>query len=55
MKKQTQQCTGEPLFNKHAMGGHVEDYCLDANPDTQHIPYAKKMEWVPVSQSFKKD
>lgn len=51
-QEKQQQCTGEPLFNESAMGGHIEDYCADPSW-TWHYP--KKMEWVPVSQSFKKD
>lgn len=52
MSKQRNNCTGESLFNKKNMGGHSEDYITD--PDNKPN-YPKKLEWVPVSQSFKKN
>lgn len=51
MKKNN--CTGEMLFEgKDNLGGHVEDYIGDPE-HPQHYP--KGLQWVPVSQSFKKD
>lgn len=46
-------CKGEALFEGvDNLGGHVEDYIGDPeNP----AYYPKKMEWVNVSQSFKKN
>ncbi len=52
MSKQKNTCTGESLLNKKNLGGHVEDYIGDPN-NPAHYP--KGMQWVPVSQSFKKD
>lgn len=51
--KLTNDCEGkESLWGKDVTGGHVEDYIVDPN----HKPnYPKKMEWVSVSQSFKKE
>lgn len=51
-KKPTKSnCTGESLFNKRNMGGHVDDYAPDPNDKTR---YPANLKWVTVGQTFKK-
>jgi hypothetical protein len=50
-KAKKQQCTGKTLLSNNSMGGHIEDYIGDPERP-QHYP--KNLQWVPVSQSFKK-
>jgi hypothetical protein len=45
-------CTDPSLFNQNNLGGHIEDYMSDP---LQPFLYTKNTQWVPVSQSFKKD
>lgn len=52
MNKSKNLCQGESLFNEKNLGGHVEDYISDPN---NPFDYPKKLEWVSVGQSFKKD